>query len=134
MTKEQELQPSAKQELTADAEQTKAGVVYQPAVDIFESGDGITLLADLPGVKSDQLTIDLRDNVLTIRGDVTSPDGETETNVMREFGWGSYYRQFSLADTVDQSKIEAKLNDGVLRLELPKVEKAKPRKIAIKAG
>jgi len=134
MSKEKELQPSEKQELTADAEQTKEGPVYQPTVDIFESGGAITLLADLPGVKPDQLTIDLRDDVLTIRGEVTSPESENEAAVIREFGWGSYYRQFTLAETVDQSKIEAQLRDGVLRLELPKVEKAKPRTIAVKTA
>lgn len=134
MVKEQELQPSEKHELTADTEQTKEGVVFQPSVDIFESGDSITLQADLPGVKSDHLTIDLRDNVLTIRGEVTSPESENESAVMREFGWGSYYRQFTLADSVDQSKIEAQLSDGVLRLELPKLEKAKPRTITVKTA
>ena len=134
MAKEQELQPSEKQELTADTEQTKEGVVFQPSVDIFESGDSITLKADLPGVKSEHLTIDLRDNVLTIRGEVTSPEGKNESAVMREFGWGSYYRQFTLADSVDQSKIEAQLSDGVLRLELPKLEKAKPRTITVKTA
>ena len=134
MAKEKELQPSGKHELAADAEQTKEGLVYQPAVDIFETGDGITLMADLPGVKPDHLSIDLKDDVLTIRGDVESPEGKGEAPVMQEFGWGSYYRQFSLAETVDQSKIEAKLNDGVLRLELPKVERAKPRTIAVKTG
>jgi HSP20 family molecular chaperone IbpA len=132
MTKEQELQPSKKQELSVDTEQTKEGAVFQPSVDIFESADGITLVADLPGVTSDQLTIDLRDDILTIRGDVASPEGQSEAAVMREFEWGSYYRQFTLADTVDQSKIEGKLSDGVLRLELPKAEKAKPRKIVVK--
>ena len=134
MVNEQELQPSEKHELTADTEQTKEGVVYQPSVDIFESRDSITLLADLPGVKSDHLTIDLRDDVLTIRGEVTSPECESESAVMREFGWGAYFRQFTLADSVDQSKIEAQLNDGVLRLELPKVEKVKPRTITVKTG
>jgi len=133
-TKEQDLQSTEKRELTADAEQTKEGPVFQPAVDIFEKADGITLLADMPGVKPGQLSIDLRDDVLTIRGQVTSPEANSEAGVAREFAWGSYYRQFTLAESIDQSKIEAKLNDGVLRLELPKVERAKPRQITVKAG
>jgi HSP20 family molecular chaperone IbpA len=134
MAKDQELQTAEKKELSTDAEQTRQGAVYQPAVDIFETGNGITLLADMPGVAADQLTIDLRDGVLTIRGDVPSPVEEGESAVLEEFGWGSYYRQFTLADSVDQEKIEARLNNGVLRLELPKVEKAKPRKIAVKTA
>ena len=133
-TKEQELQPAEKRALATETEQTQEGPLFQPAVDIFETSDGITLLADMPGVKADELSIDLRDDVLTIRGKVTSPEGENEAGVLREFAWGSYYRQFSLADTIDQGKINARLNDGVLRLELPKVEKAKPRQITVHAG
>ncbi len=134
MVQDQELQTAEKKELNPNAEQTRQGIVYQPAVDIFETGEGITLMADMPGVTADKLTIDLRDNVLTIRGEVTPPEAEGESRVLEEFGWGSYYRQFSLADTVDQEKIEAKLQNGVLRLELPKVEKAKPRTIAVKTA
>ncbi len=133
-TKEQEMQTAEKRELTSATEPTQEGPVFQPAVDIFEKADGITLLADMPGVKTGQLNIDLRDNVLTIRGKVEPPEGGNEAGVLREFAWGSYYRQFSLADSIDQGKIEAKLNDGVLRLELPKVEKAKPRQITVRAG
>jgi len=133
-TKEQDLQSTEKRELSTEAEQTQEGPVFQPAVDIFEKADGITLLADMPGVKPDQLSIDLRDDMLTIRGQVTSPETENEAGVAREFAWGSYYRQFTLAESIDQGKIGARLNDGVLRLELPKVEKAKPRQITVKAG
>ena len=133
-TKTQDIQPAEKRELTAAAEQTQEGPVFQPAVDIFETANEITLLADMPGVKADQLDIDLREDVLTIRGKVAPPEGEKETSVLREFHWGSYFRQFSLADSIDQSKIEARLNDGVLRLELPKVEKAKPRQITVKTA
>lgn len=133
-TKEQELQTAEKRELATAAEQTKEGPVFQPAVDIFERADSITILADLPGVKPDGLNIDLREDVLTIRGHVASPEGEKEAEVVREFAWGSYFRQFSLADTIDQAKIEARLNDGVLRLELPKIEKARPRQIAVKTS
>ena len=134
MAKGQEIQTTEKQEVPVATEPTREGPVYQPAVDIFERPGGITLLADMPGVRPDGLTIDLRENVLTIQGAVRDPQGPEETIVMREFGFGSYFRQFSLADTIDQEKIEATLRDGVLRLELPKVEKAQPRQIAVKAG
>lgn len=134
MATTQELQQADKHEVPAAAESTREGPVYQPAVDIFEDAGGITLLADMPGVRVEDLSIDLKENVLTIRGEVQSPEGNDESDVIREFGWGAYYRQFTLADTIDQGKIEAKLTDGVLRLELPKVEKAKPRQITVKAG
>jgi HSP20 family protein len=133
-SKEQEIQAAEKRELATRAEQTQEGAVFQPAVDIFERADRITLVADMPGVRPDQLSIDLRDDVLTVRGPVGSPEGDKETEVRREFAWGPYFRQFSLAETIDQGKIEARLNDGVLRLELPKVERAKPRQITVKTA
>lgn len=132
--KEQNIQAAEKRELATKTEQTQEGLVFQPAVDIFENADSITVLADMPGVRPDQLSIDLRDDVLTIRGQANSPEGEKEAEVVREFAWGSYFRQFSLAESIDQGKIEARLNDGVLRLELPKVERAKPRQISVKIG
>jgi HSP20 family molecular chaperone IbpA len=116
------------------AEQIKPGRVFTPAVDIFETGKEITLLADLPGVKSDELNIDLRDNVLTLTGDVTPWEEAEEEDLLIEYEIGRYFRQFTLSEVIDQDKIDAQLNDGVLRLILPKVEKATPRKISVKAG
>jgi len=91
-------------------------------------------LADIPGVKPDKLNIDLRDNVLTIIGDIDPVEGADEEDVVVEYETGRFYRQFTLSEVIDQNKIDAKLADGVLRLNLPKVEKATPRKISIKAG
>ena len=103
-------------------------------MDIFETEKGITLLADMPGVKVEDLNIDLRENVLTLDGDVKKPEGQNEVELFTEYRTGKYYRQFNLSEIIDQSKIEAKMTDGVLRLTLPKVEAAKPRKITIKAS
>ena len=117
----------------ANIEATRSGPMFTPAVDIFETESAIAVLADMPGVTGDELTIDLRENVLTLNGRVELPEGEKEVDVLREYeSGGSYFRRFTLSDTIDQSKIEASLDDGVLRLELPKVEAAKPRKISIK--
>jgi len=128
------LQAKEKKEVTTPAELTKPGLVFNPAVDIFETEKELTLLADLPGVKAKDLKIDLKDNVLTLTADETPLEGPGEKDVVREYRTGTYYRQFSLSDTIDQSKIEAVMKDGVLRLSLPKVEAATPRKIAIKAA
>jgi HSP20 family protein len=128
------LQAKEKKEVTTPAELTKPGFVFNPAVDIFETERELTLLADLPGVKAKDLKIDLKDNVLTLTADETPLEGPGEKDVVREYRTGTYYRQFSLSDTIDQSKIEAVMKDGVLRLSLPKVEAATPRKIAVKAG
>jgi HSP20 family protein len=126
--------------LTEDAqssavlETTHSGPVYSPAVDIFETEQAITLLADMPGVRPDGLTVDLRESVLTLTGRIVATEGPKEEFLLREHRSGTFLRQFSLAETIDQSRIDARLTDGVLRLELPKVEKAKPRQIAVRAS
>ena len=134
MAETKEIQAKEKQEVSVPAEQTKPGPVFTPAVDIFETEKDMTLLADLPGVKSDELNIDLRDNVLTLTGDVTPWEGAEEEDLLIEYEIGRYFRQFTLSEVIDQDKIDAQLNDGVLRLTLPKVEKATPRKISVKAA
>jgi HSP20 family protein len=129
-----DLQTTDEAKAAAVLETTHAGPVYSPAVDIFETDRAITLLADLPGVRPDDLTVDLRDSVLTLTGRITTAEGPKEEVLLREHRSGTFLRQFSLAETIDQAKIDARLTDGVLRLELPKVEKAKPRQIAIHAN
>jgi HSP20 family molecular chaperone IbpA len=108
--------------------------MYSPSVDIFENENSLTLLADMPGVKAEDLKIDLRDNVLTLTGHVSSREAPGEQDVLREYAAGTFFRQFTVSETIDQAKIDAKLSDGVLRLELPKVEKAKPRQISVRGA
>jgi HSP20 family molecular chaperone IbpA len=134
MSDSKELQVKDKQEVTAPAEQTRPGVVFTPDVDIFENDKQITLLADMPGVAADDITIDLNDNVLNISGEVKPFENKRESDVMIEFEIGRYSRQFTLSEVIDQGKIEARHEDGVLRLTLPKAEKAMPRQIAVTAG
>ena len=129
-----ELKVREKQEMASPAEQTTPWLVFTPAVDIFETEKEITLLADMPGVKADDLTIDLRDNTLTLSADTAPVDNNEENEILREYETGRYYRQFTLGELVNQENIDAKLNDGVLRLSLPKVEKATPKKITVKTG
>lgn len=133
-TDSRELKVREKQEVTSPAEQTRPGVTFTPTVDIFETEKEMTLLADMPGVKPDDLSIDLRDNTLTLEGDITPPNGQKEESLYEEYASGRFYRQFSLSEVIDQAKIDAQLQDGVLRLSLPKVEKATPRKIAVRAS
>ena len=131
---DKELLVREKQELQTDAEQTRPGVIFTPAVDIFESEKEITVLADMPGVASDGVTIDLHNNELRITGEVDPQGSENETYLLREYETGRFHRHFSLSDRIDQEKISASMKDGVLRLVLPKVEKAKPRKIEVKSA
>jgi HSP20 family protein len=133
-TESKALQAKEKAEVATPAEQTRPGLVFTPAVDIFETDKEITLRADMPGVKAKDLNLDLHENVLTLDGDVKSPEGADEVDVIREYRTGKYYRQFTLSQVVDQAKINAALKDGVLLLRLPKVEAATPRKIAVKSS
>ena len=131
---EKSLQAKEKVEVSTPVEHTRPGVVFLPAVDIFETEKAITIMADMPGVKSGDLTIDLRDNVLTLDGQVKSPELEGERDLLREYRTGRYFRQFTLSQGIDQQKIAADLKDGVLRLNLPKVEAAVPRRISVTVG
>ena len=127
-----DIQKAEKAGVPTVPEQTRPGAVYSPSVDIFENDNAITVLADMPGVKAQDLKIDLRDSVLTLTGRVSAPDGAKESDVLREYQAGTFFRQFTLSETIDQAKIDATLTDGVLRLELPKVEKARPRQITVR--
>lgn len=129
-----ELQVKEKQEVSSPAEQTTPGLVFTPSVDIFETEKEIVLLADMPGVQAKSLNIDLRENTLTLDGGIEPFETANEKDVMIEYEVGKYYRQFSLSEVIDQEKIDAQFKDGVLRLTLPKVEKAAPRKITVQAS
>ena len=134
MAESKELQVKDKQEVTTPVEHTKPGLVFAPNVDILESDSEIVLLVDMPGVATDDVNIDLRDGVLTLSGDVKPWEDKEESNVLIEFRIGKYYRQFTLSESINQDGIEAKLENGVLRLILPKSEKAMPRKIMVNAS
>ena len=125
------MAPSQKQEISG-AETTRPGRVFEPQVDIFESEEAIVVLADMPGVDPSGLDIDLRDNLLTITGTVRLEQKGDERVLAREFEAGSFYRQFRLSNAVDQGRIDAALDRGVLRLTLPKAETHKPRKVEIR--
>jgi len=133
-TETQEMQAREKQEVQSSSEQTTAGLVFSPTVDIFEDEQALTLVADMPGVPKENLTIDLRDDVLTVTGVPSVSTPKDETIILQEFEIGKYFRQFTLSEVIDQGKIEAKLTNGVLRLTLPKVGPAQPRKIHVKEG
>ncbi len=134
MVDTKELQAKNKHEVSQAAEQTRPGRVFTPEVDICESDTEIRLVADMPGVAPEDLSIDLKEDTLTISGDVKPPQAEGETPILLEFGVGRFYRQFSLAESIDQNGIAATLADGVLKLTLPKHAKATPRKISVSAA
>jgi HSP20 family protein len=132
-TKEMELKK--KKEMQKGAGETmRPGPVFIPAVDILESANEIVVYADMPGVESKNVDVDLNENQLTIIGRIDPVEAEKEVSLYKEFNWGDYYRSFTLSEVIDQAKIVAKMEQGVLRLTLPKVEKMKPRKISVTAG
>ena len=126
------LHAPGKRAVKSAAEQTKPGPTFTPTVDIFETYREITLVADMPGVKAKDLNIDLHENVLTVTGEVEPPGGTEEVDVLKEYQIGTYYRRFTLSEVIDQSRIDAELKDGVLRLIMPKVEEVTPWKITVK--
>lgn len=134
MTDSKEIQVKEKQAADTPAEHTRTGLLFAPAVDIFETERDITVLADMPGVAANDIKIDIEDNVLTISGEIKPWEEAGEVDVLVEFNVGNYYRKFTLSDVIDQSGIQAKHENGVLRLSLPKAAKAVPRKISISAG
>ena len=128
---DQELQATPKQQAESpEGEFTHEGTYFVPAVDIYENLKELVLLADMPGVRSGDVEVDLKEGTLTIVGKVGAESDEGEP-ILAEYRLGNYFRSFRLTDVIDQSKITAAMSDGVLRLKLPKVEKAIPRKIPI---
>ncbi len=127
-----ELQARAKSGVSPTAEQTRPGPVFTPPVDIYETEGEITLLADMPGVKSENVSIDLKEDTLTLTGEIEPFEEAGEEDLMIEYEVGQYQRQFFIPELIDRKNIDAQLNEGVLKLVLPKAEKARPKKIQIK--
>jgi HSP20 family protein len=115
----------------ANRERTRAQERFiMPPVDIYETTDGLVLCADMPGVGPEDLHIRLEESILTIQG-MAKHSIDLEPTY-REFELGNFYRQFELSDLVDQDKINARLQHGVLIMELPRAEKAKPKQIPVR--
>jgi len=105
-----------------------------PFIDIHEGPEGLVLEADLPGVVQENVTIQLEDNVLTLTAKVEVAVPSEARLLHEEFRHGDFQRSFILSDEVDREQISAELKNGVLRLNLPKAERAKTRKIEIKSS
>jgi len=110
------------------------GELFRKPLDHSKAARLRRLLADVPGVPPEKMTVDVRENHLIISGEITPPMGEKETMLLQEYYTGDFYREFHLGSTLDQARIEAAMKDGVLRLLLPKVAQAKPRKIEVKVA
>ena len=117
-------QPASARETTRSDQQ-----YIRPAVDIYETDQGLTLIADVPGLDESSLEISVDKGILTIEGKAPAGTGEY---LYHEFNMAGYWRQFQIPDTLDTGKAKAEVKHGVLTLQLPKVEAAKPRRIEIR--
>lgn len=117
-----------------DSSDVRPQLLFNPPIDIYETPDGLVLYADLPGVDSDGLDLQVQDNRLTLFGRV-SPDETASSPVLhQEYHVGNFLRSFILSDEVDHDRIQAKLTNGVLRIELPRAARGKPRRIEVSGG
>lgn len=108
---------------------------WMPACDIFEEKDHLKLMVEIPGVKPADVKLSLESNMLTIRGEKKQVAEEKTEKVHRyERSYGVFERSFSLPSTVDAERIDARYDQGVLTVLLPKVEKARPREIPVKGS
>jgi HSP20 family protein len=108
---------------------------WAPAVDIYEGEHELVVKADLPDVKPEDLDIRVENNILTIRGERKFEKKVDEKNYLRvERAYGNFARSFSLANTVNTEAIKADYRDGVLTLNVPKREEAKPKQIKVNVG
>jgi HSP20 family molecular chaperone IbpA len=126
--------PSVRQETTPTLrEETREQERYMtPPVDIFETKEGLTVVADLPGVEQRNLDVRVAEGFLTLQAKTAHV--APGTPIDREYELLNFYRQFELPDEVDAEKIRAELKHGVLTLTLPKKEQAKPRRIEVKVS
>lgn len=126
--------PSVQPETTpVRREETRAEERYiTPPVDIFETKEGLTVVADLPGVEQRNLDVRVADGLLTLQA--RTAHVAPGSPIDREYELLNFYRQFALPDEVDADRIRAELKHGVLTLTLPRKEQAKPRQIAVKVA
>ena len=108
--------------------------VFRPHVDLMDTPDAVIVWADLPGADENSVDITLEKNVLTLKATIEPPTFEGKKPLLREFAVGDYERTFTISEEIDRDDIEATVTQGVLKLMLPKSQKAATRKVTVKAG
>src|SRR5574342_1338211 len=112
------------------SEAAPAAAMWSPAVDIYESGDDIVVKAEVPGIDKGEVAVEVKDGILTLRGERRFEKEEKEENYHRiERSYGTFVRSFGLPSSVDPEKVRAALKEGVLEVRIGKKEQAKPRKV-----
>ncbi len=105
---------------------------WNPVVDIYDTADTTVIKADLPGLKKEDITINIEGNVLSLTGERNiEEEVKKENYYRRERAYGMFKREFTLPASVDHEKIKADFKDGVLKIEIPKPEEKKPKTITV---
>ena len=133
MAKQKELEKVQATENKSVKEHTQR-LKLVPAADIYENAEGAVLYVDLPGVSQENLSINVDNNVLSIDAELDLHTPKDLMPTYMDVRADQYARQFTLSSELDDSKIDAKLKNGVLKLVIPRSEKHKPRKIEVKAA
>jgi HSP20 family protein len=132
MATQQELQVRQKQEVEKAQESTRPMRAFLPTTDIFETDEALTMLLEMPGVDRENIEISVENGVLTVEGKINFSKYEGLQPVYSEYNVGPFRRSFRLSSRIDQDKIRAEMQGGVITLVLPKAEEAKPRRIDVK--
>ena len=127
----QELEVQKKKELASQQEKTIPARFYMPSTDIFETGDALKVVMEVPGVPKDALDVKIENDVLSVEARIETANYNGLEPVYTEYSVGHFARSFTLPEQVDQHNITAQLDDGVLTLTLNKRPETKPRRIAI---
>ena len=131
MASQQELQVQRKREVEKKQETTTPLRGFLPTTDIFETDQALTVILEMPGVSKESVDVSVKNDILTIEGRIDFSKYEGLQPVYTEYNIGHYARSFQISSKIDQDKISAEMNDGVMTLVLPKSEKVKPRKIKV---
>lgn len=116
-------------------DEDREGLHWNPRVNIEEGKDRFEITAELPGLKRDDVKIEVKDHVLTLTGEKKVEKENKDRNVyLFERAYGRFCRTFTLPDNVDADKIDAEFKDGLLRIDIPKTEEAKPKEIEVKVN
>ncbi len=135
MNEQKEIVQGSEQHEASRAEQAASPeVILRPAVDVYETGEGVILKADLPGVDKDGLNVQIDKDTLTIEGSVSLEIPKELEARYAEVQSNRYRHSFSLSRDLDTAKVQAELHDGILTLQIPKREEVKPRKITVSAA
>jgi len=131
MASAQELTVRDKKELVTKEEKTVPGRYYVPYADIYETDAALCVVMEMPGVEKKDLNVALENAVLRVDGQINFSKYDGIEPVYTEYNVGHYARSFTLSNKIDQERISAQLDDGVLTLTLPKAKEAQPRRISI---